>query len=479
MAEKEHDAAAAPDAAAALVATLPDAVVTIDTEGTIRYVNDAFGDLLGYDTEAVVGEPVTEIVPGGLEPRHDRAFERYLETGERTIDWSGVEFPARHASGHEVPVSVSFTEVTDRDERLFAGVVRDVSDRVETRAALRRNEAMFRTLAERIDAVVWVYDLHEERYAYVSPEFETLWGRPRSFLYDVDGLDEVAATVHEDDREAVAEVFRAVVRADDRDGDVPDEHEYRVVRPDGSVRWVRDSPALVTDDTGPARVVGVATDVTAYKDREARLQEHTETLRADNEQLDEFASVVSHDLRSPLSVAAGRVELAREAHPDDDHLDAAAAALDRVESLVGGMLDGLRADRGAQDTEPVSLTAVAREAWTTTAVEGDLVVEGEYTLEADPVRLRQLFQNLYTNAAEHAGPEPTVTVGPAEEGFYVEDDGSGIPEPERESVFEMGYGDEGGTGFGLAIVRRVARRHGWRVSVEDADPGARFVFEPA
>ncbi|MFC7177089.1 sensor histidine kinase [Halosegnis marinus] len=104
---------------------------------------------------------------------------------------------------------------------------------------------------------------------------------------------------------------------------------------------------------------------------------------------------------------------------------------------------------------------------------------GEYTLEADPVRLRQLFQNLYTNAAEHAGPEPTVTVGPAEEGFYVEDDGSGIPEPERESVFEMGYGDEGGTGFGLAIVRRVARRHGWRVSVEDADPGARFVFEPA
>ena len=466
------------EVAAALIAAIPDAVVVIDERGEVQYINGAFGDLFGYAPEEVLGEPVTRIIPEGLWGRHEQSLERYVETGERRIDWSWIEFPALHADGREFPVSVSLSEVSVDGQRLFAGIIRDITDRVEAEAALRRNERLFRTLAENVDAAVWVYDLRDGEYVYASPQFEELWGRPRSYLYELDELSALLETVHEDDRDAMAAVVDRVetaVESGERSADTAADREYRVVRPDDTVRWVRDSSAIVEDEHGPARLVGLVTDVTEYKRREER-------LRADNARLDEFASVVSHDLRNPLSVAAGRLELARDAHPDDEHLAAAADALDRIDHIVDGMLDTLRVGRDTGDEfEELSLKAVAEDAWAAAGVGGDLVVEDDRTLLGDRVRLGQLFQNLFVNAGEHAGPEPTVWVRPLDEGgFAVADDGPGIPADERDDVFEMGYSGGDGTGFGLAIVSRIATAHGLDPSVEERDGGGtEFVFEPS
>jgi len=199
-------------------------------------------------------------------------------------------------------------------------------------------------------------------------------------------------------------------------------------------------------------------------------------LRERNERLDEFARVVSHDLRNPLNVAEGRLELARE-DCDSDHLDDVARAHDRMASLIGDLLALAREDGATVEIEPVDLGAVARRCWENVdTARASLAVEADRRVRADEGRLQQLLENLVHNAVEHGGADVTVTVGELDDGFYVADDGPGVPPDAREDVFEMGYStNEDGTGFGLAIVKRIAESHDWTVAVTDgADGGARF-----
>jgi signal transduction histidine kinase len=106
-----------------------------------------------------------------------------------------------------------------------------------------------------------------------------------------------------------------------------------------------------------------------------------------------------------------------------------------------------------------------------------LVVDDTFDFAADPDRLQQLFENLFRNAVEHAGDDVTIRVGALDgDGFYIEDDGPGIPEDKREKVFDSGFTtNRDGTGFGLAIVMEIVEAHGWQISVTEGDTGgARF-----
>ncbi|GGI94296.1 hypothetical protein GCM10008995_00600 [Halobellus salinus] len=226
-------------------------------------------------------------------------------------------------------------------------------------------------------------------------------------------------------------------------------------------------PAESADDYSRVYVIG--TDITEQKRRERELERQ-------NERLDAFASVVSHDLRNPLGVATGRLELAREAC-DSSHLDAVADAHDRMAALIDDLLGLARQGDPVGVTEPVDLGSMPERCWETVAsADATLRVETDTSIRADPSRLRQLFENLYRNAVEHAGPDVTVTIGELDDGFYVGDNGPGIPEDGREDAFEAGYSttDEG-TGFGLSIVEEIAEAHGWEVAATGGtDGGARF-----
>ena len=218
----------------------------------------------------------------------------------------------------------------------------------------------------------------------------------------------------------------------------------------------------------------IYTDVTEQREREV-------ALRRQNERLDQFASVVSHDLRNPLNVASGYLELSRESG-DEDHLDQVSAALERMDALVEDLLRLAREGRDVGETAPVELAEVAETAWSHVHTgEATLRVETESTVDADRDRLVELFENLYRNAVEHAGEAPTVTVTDIEaggrwQGFAVTDDGPGI-DPNIDP-FETGTTtSEEGTGFGLAIVKSIAEAHGWSVSVTESESGgARFEF---
>lgn len=218
-----------------------------------------------------------------------------------------------------------------------------------------------------------------------------------------------------------------------------------------------------------------------------------ERLREQNRRLEKFASVVSHDLRNPLSLASSRARLAREQCAAGESAEEEFAALqeahNRMDELIDDLLTMTRTGRRVESYESVPFSAIVRDSWGTVSTPDatlDLEVAGGVTVEADADRLRRIFMNLIRNAVEHNDPPLTVRVGllggtdrqesDGPVGFFVEDDGTGIPEDDRADVFDYGYTtSEDGTGYGLSIVADIADAHGWEVSLsESEDGGARF-----
>lgn len=197
-------------------------------------------------------------------------------------------------------------------------------------------------------------------------------------------------------------------------------------------------------------------------------------LERQNERLDEFASIVSHDIRNPLNVAEGRLEMARK-ECESEHLEPVKRAHDRMETLVEDVLTWSREGGTVEDAEAVDLKEISQLCWQTVdGANATLVAETEQTIQADRTRLQQLLENLFRNAVEHGGSDVTVTVGEFDGGFYIADDGPGIPESERQQIFETGFStSDEGTGFGLSIVRQIADAHDWDVTAT-TDDGARF-----
>ncbi|MDZ5810986.1 PAS domain S-box protein [Halorubrum sp. AD140] len=229
-----------------------------------------------------------------------------------------------------------------------------------------------------------------------------------------------------------------------------------------------------------AKILATAAETALQAEtRTRRLHERSAELERQNDRLEEFASVVSHDLRNPLNVAQGRVDLAREEF-DSPHLDSAASAHERMDTLIADLLTLAREGERVSETTPVGLRSVAESCWRNVdTADATLTVERDLTLRADESRLQQLLENLVRNAVEHGGDDVAVTVGALDDaaGFFVADDGPGIPPDERDAVFDAGYSTtRTGTGFGLRIVEQVATAHGWEVAVTEHDEtgGARF-----
>ncbi|MXR41457.1 GAF domain-containing protein [Halobaculum sp. WSA2] len=207
-------------------------------------------------------------------------------------------------------------------------------------------------------------------------------------------------------------------------------------------------------------------------------------LAAQNDRLDEFASVVAHDLRNPLNVLTGSLDMARRTG-DDEHFDRASRSADRIDEIIDTVLGLSRSGQDIGETEMLGVGSVARTAWEGVATDGaTLVVDAPGQYDADRRRLTDVFSNLFRNAIEHGGDDTEVTVGGLSDGrtgFYVADDGPGMPD-DMGDPFDQGHsGESGGTGLGLTIVRRVVEAHGWSVDVTDSEAGgARFevVVEP-
>ncbi|MXR40848.1 PAS domain-containing protein [Halobaculum sp. WSA2] len=251
-----------------------------------------------------------------------------------------------------------------------------------------------------------------------------------------------------------------------------DEHDCGTVDVDrdGETRTFDVRRSTLTDTAGDAiAFVYLFRDVTERRRRE-------EALRRRNEELDRFAGVVSHDLRNPLNVAGGFLDLARESG-EPEQFDRVERAHDRMDAIIDDLLALARTE---DDVDPVRvpLAEAARTAWehvdTADATLRVSVPDG-HAVVADRGRLARLFENLFRNAIEHGGSTVTVTVDAGDGRFAIADDGPGVPDDIAAGAFEPGTSGADGTGLGLAIVRSVAEAHGWTVTIDGDAAGARFV----
>lgn len=240
------------------------------------------------------------------------------------------------------------------------------------------------------------------------------------------------------------------------------------------------SPRYYQVSTTPISVGETVTGrVITFTDVSER-EQYRRRLERQNERLEQFASIVSHDLRNPLNIAEGHLEMAQETGKRE-HFEKVERAHTRMLALIEDLLELARSGMDIDDTQEVVLSDLVQDSWQMVeSKEATLSVQDDLNMcvEADQERLREVFENLFRNAIEHGGSDVSIEVDllPAERGFYVEDNGPGIPEESYETVFESGYSTaEDGTGFGLAIVKEIAEAHGWDIRVTDGtDGGARF-----
>lgn len=228
------------------------------------------------------------------------------------------------------------------------------------------------------------------------------------------------------------------------------------------------------------RIVTV-TDITAQKRQQ-------EQLERQNESLERVAGVVSHDLRNPLGVGKGYLSLladelegldlsAAERESIRTHVGKIETAHERMDDLVEDVLVLARTGQSAAATDRIDLGTLARDAWTHVDTgDAELEIVDSTTLSGNRRRLLRVFENLYRNAISHGEGTTTVRVGVLEDGFFVEDDGVGIPVDSRRTVFERGVtSDDDGTGLGLSIIRAIVEAQGWEISVAEGEAGgARF-----
>lgn len=315
-----------------------------------------------------------------------------------------------------------------------------------------------RTVFERLSTGVFVLD-RENRIVDVNPTGREILNLPEdpigTPIEDLLPNDALREHVRESaDQKSIVRIEEARTS-----GDGADSSRYYEVQV---------TPIEPAQESKGGRVL-VVNDVTEQQHRQQQLEWQ-------NERLEAFTSVISHDLRNPLNVAAGNVTLARE-NGEADHLARADQALDRMETLIDDLLALAYSGKSISDPERVSLGTVATDAWQTVDTRAaTLKNRADASIFADRSRLHQLIENLFRNAVEHGGDTVTVTIGDRTNGFYVADDGPGIPADQREAVFDTGYSTrEAGTGLGLNIVREIVEAHDWTVHInESAEGGARF-----
>ena len=472
-----------------LIETLPIGYARTTLSGEFLSVNSMFVAMAGGDSR-------DDILSRGVEK-----FYQDRETREAvlsTLDEEGKvcneELKVTTLTGKTVWVLVTARAVEIDGERCFDAFVQDITDRRRREDVLREMHTVIsdrnRTFEQQVQSLL---DLGR---AELDTQYGTLSEiRGEEYIFTIVSTDDDSiqagdvVPLEATNCEIAATTERTLVLGDVA-RDAPEETD-RIGYSEWGVSCYVGAPVLLGDEVygtfcfygsepRPGQFsqweVTLVDLMSRWVSSELQRKQTTDELQRKNEQLEQFASIVSHDLRNPLNVAQGRAKLAAEEHPSE-HLDQVIRAHDRMEALIDDLLRLTLAGERVEEREPID-PSVFGDAWwkNVDTREATLRVNVERRIRADPNRLQQLFENLVRNAIEHGGNDVRVTVGELADGFCVEDDGQGIPPDERDDVLEAGYStaDEG-TGIGLRIVAQVVEAHGWELDLtEGAEGGARF-----
>lgn len=255
-----------------LVQSAPDAIVVADEHGYIVSWNEAAAKMFQYTSAEVLGKPLTILMPMRFREAHEMGIERMRTTGRGKLIGTVITLQGLRKDGREFPIELSLATWKGRDGAFYSGIIRDITARTATEAALRDTVERFQLLTDHLSLVFWMSDTAKNELLYVSPSYARLWGRPCDELYRAPRawLD----AVHPDDRPRVlhAAMTKQALGAY--------REEYRIIRPDGTMRWIRDQAFPIRDASGVVhRIAGLAEDISQEKERDDAARHCEERVR--------------------------------------------------------------------------------------------------------------------------------------------------------------------------------------------------------
>jgi PAS domain S-box-containing protein len=500
-----------------LLESLPDAMVIVDSDGAIVQVNARTERLFGYRRAELHGRAVELLVPDRLRARHVGHRNAFFADPHSRPMGIGLELYGRHKDGSEIPVEISLSPMRMGNRLQTISTIRDISDRKRAEADLRKAEVRYRTLVEGIPAVTFMAALDGGiSELYVSPQIEKLLGFSQKEWLENPVL--WYAQLHPEDRTrwnvefartcATGETFESV---------------YRFIARDGQVVWVHGQAKVVRDVDGrPLFMQGVAFDITERKaaeealnslnrSLEQRVAERTavaeranqalerqaQELARSNADLDQFAFVASHDLREPLRTISTLMQRLQRRLADqldegaEDYIERTISSSRLMNRMIDDLYAYAKVGREGEliptDCNKV-LSAVCDNLRATFEESGAVVTSDALPkVLAVETELSRVFQNLIGNAVKFRGDRPVkvhvgARLGAGESTLFVQDNGIGFEPEYAERIFKIGERLHSktkypGTGFGLAICRKIIERHGGRIWAESQlGEGSRFLF---
>ena len=452
-----------------LAENLPEVVWLQSADGTdLAYVNPAYETVWGRPRAQLYRDPLS-----WMYAVHEDDRERILESW-RVADRSQsfeIEYRIVRPDGDIRHLFVRGFPLCDESgvAVLTVGMATDVTDRVRADAVLRTSERRLRTFAENLREVVWIQTADGKRVEYVNPAYEQVWGRPVHELYG--NANAWSEAIHEEDRDHVERQWQAIREANF-------DTEYRVVRPDGSIRWIWDRGSPVYDESGEvSALIGVAEDITERR-RMERERLHTERLAS----LGTLTAGIAHEINNPLGLIALAAHEALADEAPDTHRRCLAEIRDHVDRcarIIKGMLEFAR--QGSAERRPVRVgDSIERARDLTQGAARRHRVDVEYELDdevpavmANPTQLEQVFVALIVNAVQACYPGGKVSVRTSQsfEGarIVISDDGIGMTDEQKSRVFDPFYttrANEDGTGLGCSTAHGIVSDLGGKIEVE-------------
>jgi PAS domain S-box-containing protein len=443
---------------------------------------------LGYEVAELLAIPMRELIA----PEYREQFDAYLARIKTVGADKGLMAVLTRTGERRIWEYNNTLRTEGVPHPIVRGMARDVTERVRAEKALVATEERFRQLAESIHEVFYLTEVPGHRLLYVSPAYEQVWGNTCQSLYE--SPESFLDAVHPEDRDAARHTFVS---------HQPFLHEYRIIRPDGSVRWISDRGFPVRDAKGEVyRLAGIAEDITESKQAEQALQESQAALArvARIATMGELTASIAHEINQPLAAVATNASaslhwLAVQPPNLDEAREAMANAMKEA-NRAGGVIARIRAllKKASPELRPVDMNEVIREVLALVRRE---LIRGGVTAKTklapglpavlgDPVQLQQVILNLIMNAIDAMSTitdrPRTLLIKSAKDAegvlIQVQDSGKGLDPENSDRMFESFFTTKPeGIGIGLSISSSIVEAHGGSLSAKPgASYGATFEF---
>ncbi|RAU83440.1 PAS domain-containing sensor histidine kinase [Pontibacter arcticus] len=484
----------------AIIDTAIDGIITIDRHGTIETVNPAAARIFGFDPDEMIGHNIRMLMPEPDKGLHDSYIKNYLTTGIGQIIGKGREVQGKRKDGTVFPFLLSISEVKLQDRIIFTGIVHDITELKRAEDALRESENQINSIIQTaVDGIITI-DMRG-KMEMVNPAACKLFGyQPEEMIGNNVSMlmpepdhslhDNYLYHYHQTGEKRIIGIGREV------SGLKKDKTIFPLYL---SISEVQLSDRKV--------YTGFVHDITQQKLSEERLRRYAAELERSNRELQDFAYVSSHDLQEPLrkiQAFGDRLKTKEYNTLSDqgkDYVDRMLNAASRMQNLINDLLDFSRVASKSKPFVKISLETVLQEVLSDLEVSienshATVTYEALPEIQADPLQMRQLFQNLVSNAIkfkkENEAPRIHIyardvqarahlTSTPGDEllQIYVQDNGIGFEEKYLDRIFNIFQRLEGqkyeGSGIGLAVCRKIAIHHGGDITAQ-SKPGEGTTF---